>query len=634
MTWVEDLTASAADHDSSEAIAWARRNGVLATAIALIVAGLCEKAIVLAHGYFRQDDFYLFEVALRSKFNWHLLGSVYAGHFTPGGLALAWALAHVSLYNWTLASVVNLALFGAASVALFRLLRGVFGNRPAILIPLLVYVFCPLAVPGLTFWATTISWLPAQLAIVMALDAHLRYVRGGRFWHAAAAAAWFLFGLLFDEAAAFIPVLLLAATSAFFMADGWGRAARAAVRRYWRAWVLYLIVEAGYVVVLVLQARVSVPGPGSPSPLSNILTFLSTVLRVSFVPSALGGPWHWYSVGPYAYADWVSWLTPLSWCVAGFIVLASLWYRRFAWRSWAILALWVILTAMAQLFLRRGGLASPVILGEDLHYLADGMPVLAICLGLAFLPVQGEGNAYRARNWRLPRQAAILVVLAGFIAGSLYSVSSYLAGTSSAPEASYVATARAALGQIPAGTVIWSTPVPPLVQQPQWYGRYASTQLLIGLMAPAAEHLGWTKAPTGVIRHLMIFDRSGRLWGVVLNGRTIQAPAKRLGCWSVTTRTVRIPLGSATPYPWSWELSMWYSGPAATMAVGFAGTWHDVPLPAGEHELWLPVPGSGNSLQARLLTPGVTECVSSVTIGAEAEPSDLSKPVPAVPVPG
>jgi len=225
-------------------------------------------------------------------------------------------------------------------------------------------------------------------------------------------------------------------------------------------------------------------------------------------------------------------------------------------------------------------------------------------------------------------------VLTGFMAGSLYSVSSYLSGTSSAPESSYVATTRAAFRQIPAGTVIWSTPVPPLIQQPQWYGRYASTKVLIGLMAPAAERLGWTKAPSGVIPHLMIFDRSGRLWGVVLNGRRIQAPAKRLGCWSVTTRTVRIPLGSATPYPWSWELSMWYSGPAATMVVGFAGTWHDVRLPAGEHELWLPVPGTGNSLQARLLTPGATECVSSVTIGAEAEPSDLSKPVPAVPVPG
>ena len=634
MTWVEDLTASAADQDASEAVAWARRNGVLATAIALIVAGLCEKAIVLAHSYFRQDDFYLFDRALQSKLNWHLLGSIHAGHFMPGGLALAWALAHVSLYNWTLASVVNLALFGAASVALFRLLGSVFGNRPAILIPLLVYVLCPMAVPGLTYWATTINWLPAQLAICMALDAHLRYVRGGRLRHAAAAAAWFLFGLLFDEAAAFVPVLLLAVTSAFFMSGGWGRAAGAAVRRYWRAWVLYLAVDAAYVVVLVHQLLISVPGADSPSPASNILTFLSTLLRVSFVPSALGGPWRWYSVGPYAYADWVSWLTPLSWCVAGAIVLASLWYRRHAWRSWAILALWVILTAVVPLLLRQGGLASPVILAEDLHYLGDVMPVLAICLGLAFLPVQGERDAYRARIWRLPRQAAILVVLAGFMAGSLYSVSSYLSGTSSAPESSYVATARAAFRQIPAGTVIWSTPVPPLIQQPQWYGRYASTKVLIGLMAPAAERLGWTKAPSGVIPHLMIFDRSGRLWGVVLNGRRIQAPAKRLGCWSVTTRTVRIPLGSATPYPWSWELSMWYSGPAATMVVGFAGTWHDVRLPAGEHELWLPVPGTGNSLQARLLTPGATECVSSVTIGAEAEPSDLSKPVPAVPVPG
>ncbi len=126
---------------------------------------------------------------------------MYGGHFMPGSLALTWALSRISLYDWTLASMVNMALLAASGLALLRLLRTLFGGRPAILVPLVVYLFCPIMLPGLAFWATTLQWLPTQLAIFMALNAQVLYVRSGRLRHAVAAAAWIAFGLLFDEAA-------------------------------------------------------------------------------------------------------------------------------------------------------------------------------------------------------------------------------------------------------------------------------------------------------------------------------------------------------------------------------------------------------------------------------------------------
>ena len=225
-------------------------------------------------------------------------------------------------------------------------------------------------------------------------------------------------------------------------------------------------------------------------------------------------------------------------------------------------------------------------------------------------------------------------MVAAFLAGSLYSCASYLTDTTSAPEASYIATARAALARAPEGTVIWSTPVPQLVQEATLYGRYGYTQTIAGLMAPAAAHLAWTRAPSGVVKNLMIFDNSGRLWGVLLNGWTMHPPAGQLGCFPVTAHAIRIPLTPATPYTWSWELSMWYSGPAATMAVEFAGIRHDVQLPAGQHQVWVPAPGTGDSLKIKLLSGGPQECVSAVTIGGQPEPSILTKPLPGAPVPG
>jgi hypothetical protein len=614
-------------------VLWVRHNWVVLVQFLLIIAGLAVKAAVLDSGYFRQDDFYLFDWALNNKLDWRFLGTIYTGHFMPGSLVITWLLARASLYNWALAAVVNLAFLGAAGLALMRLLRTLFGNRPANIIVVLVYCLCPLAVPGLTFWATTLQWVPTQLALFLVVDAHVRYVQSGRFRHAIAAAAWLAFGLLFDEALVFAPLLLLGLTSAFFTAGPWRAAVVSTLRRYWRAWVLYVILPCVYAVVFLHQLPTSTQGATKPGQFSIVLTFISSLLRISFVPTALGGPWRWISIGDYAYAIEYPTLDRIAWVVAGLIVLASLWYRRHALRAWVILAGWVFLTAVVPLVLGRVGLyVDPVLLGSDLHYLCDSLPVLAICLGLAFLPVVGEQDAYRAHSPRRLRQFATAAVLAGFLAGSLVSARSYIADTSSKPQRSFIATARAAIAQVPRGTVIWSTPVPVFVQEWMWYGHYGFTASLIGRMASPGRHLRWTTAPSGVIPSLRIFDGTGSLRAVLLGGQSLLPPARLHGCWAVTGKPTRIKLGGPI-FKWPWELSMWYAGPAATMAVEFGGVWHQVSLPAGTHEVWVPAAGAGAAVEAKLLAGGPRVCISELSIGTP-EPSLLSQPVPSSPLPG
>ncbi len=72
------------------------------------------------------------------------------------------------------------------------------------------------------------------------------------------------------------------------------------------------------------------------------------------------------------------------------------------------------------------------LLGGDLHSLADSLPVLAICVGLAFLPAAGEENVYRARPPWLLRQVGVVVVMALFLAGSSWSYLNYETATGSA----------------------------------------------------------------------------------------------------------------------------------------------------------------------------------------------------------
>ena len=639
VTQVDRLHAHAAHREPSEAVAWLRANWVTSAALAVIAAQLYLEGLVLAHAYFRQDDFVLFDWALRNPLGWQFAGTMYGGHFMPGSLVLTWVLARVSLYDWTLASMVNLAIVAASGLALLRLLRTLVGSRPAILIPLAVYLFCPIMLPGLTFWATTLQWLPTQLAIFMAVTAQVHYVRSGRLRHAFAAAAWIAFGLLFDEVDIFIPVLLLALTSAFLLPGRWPQAIGATVRRYWRGFVLYLVLAGGYALVFLRQLHTSDGQPVKPGQFSSVLGMVSDLLRVSFVPSALGGPWHWTAVASgavradYAFAAESPPLTQISWSVAALIILASLWYRRHAWRAWAILAGWVFVSAVVPLATGRVGLGIPTfILGGDLHYLADSLPVLAVCAGLAFLPAAGEDNAYRDRPPRLLRQVSVAAVMALFLAGSSWSYLNYEHATGSAAGASYIATARAGIATAPAGAAIVDTQVPSFVEGGV-FGPYAYTGRVVGPLAPALARLHWLTAPDGVYRNLMIVDGEGRLWrSAGIYGATVRPPAAGRGCWQVSSRGVAIPLHGRL-WDWGWEMRVAYSGPAATLAVQFSGATHEVSLPAGAHTAWIPAPGAGSVVNARLLGGGPDVCVSSVSIGTLVA-SLASQPSPAAPVRG
>lgn len=633
MTETDHAWPATAPPDVVEAVEWIRRNATTLAAVLLTGLQLWLKGAALAHAYFRQDDFQFFDRALSSHFGWSYLMTVQGGHLMPGGLLLDWVLVRASLYDWTLISIVTLALLALACFALLRLLRRLLGNRPRILIPFMIYLFTPLMVPGLAFWTTTLQWLPEQVVIFIALDAHIRYVRGGRRWHAVAAAVWIVVGMLFDDVGLLVPLLLFAVTSAFFGSGRWGTATVEALRRHWKAWVLYGTLALAYIGLFIAQLPTSNQQPGKPGAFANVVTFASTLVRVTFVPGALGGPWRWVSIGDFAFAGYIPALAYLAWAVAALVILASVWYRRRAWRAWAILAAWLLLSAVVPLVIGRVSLQNPTTIGTDVHHVIDSLPVLVICLGLAFWPVAGEEEAYRGRPPVRMRRAATAIVLCLFLAGSLWSFRAFEAATSSAPARSYIATARAAVAGAPQGAVIVDTSTPSNVEIPALFGRYASTEQVIGPLARAlpGQHLHWVQAPSGVIPNLMIFDNTGRLWPAGFLGASESSPGKR-GCWRVGATPVQLPFGTSM-FNWPWTLGLSYRGSSATLAVLFGGLWHDVFLPAGNNLVYVPALGAGSFAMAKIISTGPKVCISHLSIG-QLEPSLLGKPIPAVPVPG
>ncbi len=623
---------------------WLRAHGVTVAAVTFIAIQLCLKGALLADSYFRQDDYLFIDRALASGFGWTYLMWVEAGHLLPLGTAIIWVQVRLSLYNWPLACAEILLLLAAACFAMLRVLRTLFGNRSAILIPLGIFLFSPLSLAGVDWWVVSLEVLPLEIAMLMAIDAHVRYLRGGRLRNAVAAAIWLAVGMAAMDKGAVVPLLLFALTAAFFAAGPWS------LLRYGKAWALYGVVLAGYCAVFFTELLGSSTQLGDPGSVTQVLDLTGTMLGSTLFPGALGGPWQWLPGLGYADGNPPAVLQHLSWVVALIVVVISCAWRVRAWRAWAILAGWIVAADIVPVTLGRLGFYPVSLLGVQVGYLTDATGVLALCVALAFFPLAGEERAYRFRisTLRVPTRAVIATVACAFLAGSLWSLQSLKSVTSaSVPAArSYIATAQAAVVLAPRGTVIVDSSAPAFILDPGLFGSQGDTSRVIGAIAreDPAKHLTWVSLPRGVLVNPMIFNGQGQLRQAAVNGVSAKSTRR---CWPVTASGTSIPL-SGSLFNWTWIVQVSYSGPAEALSVRFGGNWSKVALSAGTHVAYVPVVGNGNVVSLQLGDPVTAQlsgaasgqvggagqpglCVTGVTVGT-VQP--VGQAIPAAPVRG
>lgn len=595
---------------------WIQRHAIVGGGLALIAAQLVWKAVFLSHFFFLQDDFHYLDLSLDNGFTWKYLTHVQAGHLLPGLSAIAWVLARASLYDWALASAVTLAFIAAASLAALRLLRTLFGDRPAVLVLLAVYLLTPLTFPEISWWSVAIETLPLQLAMFMALDAHVRYLRSGRFRHAVWAVGWVVFGLLFFEKSLVLPVLLFAVTAAFFTEGRWLSGARSCLVRYWKAWLLQAAVLAAYLAVFVTALRTSSTRPGSPGRYQDALSFMADLLKNTFVPGALGGPWQWFSASGSAYPATSAGLVWLAWIVAAGIIAVSIWNRKNAWRAWAILLGWLVGADMIPILLGRTRFLG-ALLALDTRYVADAVPVLVICLGLAFLQVTGRPDDRRqlvpAPAGSRVATAAAAGVFGAFAVGSILSVQGFQNASGGAVARAYITNARAALQAAPAGTVIVNFPVPPTLMEAAIFGRYGFTAKVDGDMALQDRKVRWVQQPAGVNDKLMAFETNGTLQPVFMYGPK-SLPVGPKGCWPIRHGSVTIPLAAQATNASMVRID-YLAGAAEPVVVEFGSQSQSITLPAGLHSAYLPVV-HGSASDIVVLGPAKSLCLGSGAAGS------------------
>jgi hypothetical protein len=605
-----------------------RGHKVTAACLALILVSLIWKAEFLSHFFYWEDDFQVLDLSLKSHLSWAYLTHVDLGHFFPGVYLIAWLLARVGLYNWLAGSAIVLVMLAAAGLAAWRLLRTLLGNRPAILIPLVIYLFSPLAFPTDAWWITAVEAIPLQIALFMALNSHLHYVRTAKFRYAATSAAWQFFGLFFFEKAAVIPVLLFAVTVGFLTKRRLIAGVRATIVRLWKGWLLYLGLIAAYAAVFL--TALSASNNGATTPVAQaVRIYVWREVAKTLVPGLLGGPWHWYHPLNYAsaltnpppYLIWAAIILFLA------VIVASVLTRPRAGRAWVILAVWIVLADMLPILLGR--LQDPgyaALVGLQTRYVADAPAVVAIVLALAFWPVVGQsrdedGHASKRRDFFTGRWKAVAIVSVGvFVVGSIVSVQRFQTAATTWTVTSnrvYIANAKAALAQTPAGTVIVSQHVPTTVMAGNFSGD-AVTSVVLGPLSHRGSQVSWTSQPTGSIGELKVFGSDGRLWPAAIEGSTtVKTPFLR-SCVTTKRPSLVLPFQPVSA-SYSQVLRIGYVANAAAagqiVTVTYGSFTGRFTAQSGAMNVYFPVHGSAANVTLQAQTGGGAVCFDSAVSG-------------------
>lgn len=613
---------------------------VLTAGLVMVAVQLAWRSVFVAHQFFRQDDFYNLDLALKSSLNWHYLTFIGPGHLMIGPRAIAWLLARASPYNWGLAAAIVLIGQACASLAALRLLRTLFGERPGILVPLAVYLLCPLTLPALGFWTAAMESVPLQLAIFMMLDAHVRYVRTGRKRHLAAAEGWLVFGLLFFVKAMILPLLLFAVTAGFLPERrSLLAAARDALVRYWKVWAAYTLPVAAYAIVLALSLHTAVSNIALPSSPQGVVNFAWLAMRSNFLPGALGGPWQWAPPGgSYALASPPVVLAWLAVVVAVALATWSVIRRRTAWRSVAVLVGWLAAADIAPVVLGRARFLPADAFWHETRYVADAVPVLVICVGLALWPVTGQvadrgpttrhlSTAVREQAWR----AVVPALIGVFIFGSIWSTLAYqtLTSASAASAAAYIGNAGRALPLIPDGSYVVNRLVPGNVVNPI-FGASATQSAVLGALAAGrlAGKVRWLSRPEGTIDLLRTFGPDGRLWLARVYGAASPRLPAGHGCWPERNGRILVRLAGVAP-PGGATLRigyLWRSTSPSLVNVRYGATVRPLDVQPGLHSGYLPVTGRAGAVAISGLS-GVRMCVGDVQVGLFG-PIRFGSPIP------
>jgi hypothetical protein len=593
------LTAGRAEAPPVSNARWVNR-----IAYGLIAAQLAWRAWAGYRSYFWQDDFVYVWHATKQPLSLAYLLQDYHGHLMPGQFLIVWISSRLAPMDHAVVALICLGLQAVADVAAYRLLRLLFGARVGVLVPLSVFLFCPLTLTAFLWWAAALQAIPLQIAMLVALHAQVRYLRSGRLGHALLGVLATAGGLFFWQKALLIVPVVFAVTALFFAPATGLRRVTWTVRVHRRLWLVYAALVVTYLGIYAAATRQRGTGPGSAAAVFE----LAGNAMATFVTGLLGGAWSADFVGPTLAAQPATAALWVAWQLAALIVLASLVVRGWqAVRAWGLvvgyLAVVIVLVAISRL-----DFIGPLI-GRDPRYITDAVAVAALAVGFAFMPDALAPSPRPSRRWEAV--ASHPLAIGGLVLVYLNScaVTSVLIADSapSRDARNYVSAARLAIRQDP-NLVLYDGPVPEFVIS-SIFTIDARASRVVGALPERPRF----NQPTSDLRMLDGFGQSRQVdvLGVV---STRQGPAPDCG-WPVRQPGATIPFPSVTPSGESVLRIGYFTGTAAPAVVRTGGQRFSVRFDQGLHQLYLVVDGPLSALDVSGLDRGAAVCITDAAVG-------------------
>ena len=490
------------------------RSAAGAAALVLIGGQLLWRAVLLARGYFTQDDFLMLTLGAR-PLSLDLLLQDYSGHLFPGGFLFAWANTHLAPLDWTLAvvEIVVLQLIASALawLVLCRLVPGSWWR----LAVLSVYLFCPLALWPTQWWAVAIQYLPISIFLFLATWALLHRLQENSRWSGPLVVLATAAGLLFQERAVLYPVVLGFVAVAFAEAVG-PRRIVVALRSHLVVWVPLVALIVGYVMAHRALAPIDSASPGSAA---ASVELVGNFLARNAVPGFVGGPWA--DPGASTIVTPTTWAVALGWTVLVVVVALTLYRSPSAVWGWLLLLVYTLADAVL-LFGGRTGPDFGEALGLIPRYSADIVPVLVVSLGLvaraatSAAPFPEATPARSPRRWALPTAVAL-----GYLASAAISTAVVAPHSYNEDDRAYVQGLRAGLRADPQVVVFDGRP--PDNVMVSWFDDDARISTVVGI-APEEPVFD---LPSYALR---MVDPAGRLRSINIVGAVADEPPRDRTC--------------------------------------------------------------------------------------------------------